>query len=49
MSDDSLITAIKDHKRGDEAKILDLESCREGMLTLTNLMGKNISLQERKV
>ena len=24
MSDDSLITAIKDHKRGDEAKILDL-------------------------
>ena len=46
MSDDSLITAIKDHKRGDEKKILDLENCREEMMTLTNLMGKNISLLE---
>ena len=44
-----LITAIKDHKKGDEAKIVDLESCVEGMLKMTFLMGRGISPQERTI
>ena len=48
MSDDSIVTAIKDHREGGEAKLMDLEECKEAMLFLMNLTGKNISPRQRK-
>ena len=49
MRDDTLITLVKHEKKGYDSRILDLETCREEMMTLTNVMGKRIYNRKRRV
>ena len=49
MTDDELITLVKHEKMRYDSRILDLETCREEMMTLAYVMGKRISNRKRRV
>jgi hypothetical protein len=49
MTNDELITLVKVEKRENDSSILELESCREEMMTMACVLGKCISRQRRDV
>ena len=49
MTNDELITLVKVEKRENGSSILELESCREEMMTMACVLGKCISRQRRDV